>query len=197
MRVSDDASAGLPLIQVQEDPLELRRQLGPGAIRHAQTLYHSSGRRSGIYGLFLNKPLTCHYPGHHRDVAVTRGRHLVRVSAISSRRSSGAGHYLFASRGQAAAVQHGATALPRTVASKHYHQRMIQLRQRPPSLAEYAQRAPGLGSRMSGGHGLGLGASWLGSGHAAAKRAVWKWRSHGGEEGRDRRQEQGPLQEAA
>jgi selenophosphate synthase len=40
MRVSDDASAGLLLIQVQEDPLELRRQLGPGTIRHAQTLYH-------------------------------------------------------------------------------------------------------------------------------------------------------------
>ena len=41
--------------------------------------------------------------------------------------------------GQAAAVQHGATALPRTVASKHYHQRMIQLRQRSRSLAEYAK----------------------------------------------------------
>ena len=31
---------------------------------------------------------------------------------------------------------------------------------------------------------------------AAAKRAVSKWRSHGGEENRDRREEQGPLQEA-
>jgi hypothetical protein len=42
-----------------------------------------------------------------------------------------------ASRGQAAAVQ--ARRYNATPARKHYHQRMIQLRQRSPSLAEYAK----------------------------------------------------------
>jgi transposase len=55
----------------------------------------------------------------------------------------------------------------------------------PPDRPRPAARRPGFRYLLVG-QPVGL----------AAKRAVWKGRSHGGEEGRDRRQEQGPLQAA-
>jgi hypothetical protein len=58
---------------------------------------------------------------------------------LCSHRSSGRWHHLSGQRVRQPLYSTALQRYPRTVASKHYHQRKIQLRQRSPSLAEYAK----------------------------------------------------------
>jgi hypothetical protein len=56
MRVSDDASAGLLLIRVQEDPLELRRQLGPAPSAMPKPFTTAPDEDQNLWGYFSTSP---------------------------------------------------------------------------------------------------------------------------------------------